>query len=309
MTETIDHDTCSQLLRPYLAGEAGDDAPAIAEHLDHCAQCRAELDGLRMLLTPVEGLSSGERELLHAGIDRATRSTSGSTLRAVPVPSTTPAAGRPPQRPPSLARQRSRTRTSRRLAPALSAAAAIVLIASGIALFQHQGTGSGSSAKQVTAARGAAQRAQSSSKAPAANGFDRNGPTSLPLPRFAPAAVPSPAVAETQAASMLPAFADAYSGTQAHRLAANFLQRLSNAAPEALSAQVATCGHSVLNLRTAATLPAYGALARVGGQRALVLVFATSSPPAARLTRLDLVAWPVGSCDHQLLHRSAAIGR
>jgi hypothetical protein len=191
----------------------------------------------------------------------------------------------------------------------LSAAAAIVLIATGIALFQHLGTSSGGSADQVSAARGAAQPHQNSSKAPVGGGLNRNGATSLPLPRFASAGAPSTSVVEINAAATLPAFAAAYNGTEAHRLAPNFLHRLSNAAPSSLSAQVTTCGDGVLNLRSAAALPAYGAVTYVDGQRALVLVFATSSTPAAPLTRLDLRAWPLGSCDRELVHRSTAIRR
>jgi hypothetical protein len=309
MTEAMDHDACSRLLRAYLAGEAGNDAPAIAAHLEGCPECRAERAGLEMLLAPVERLTPAERAQLRAGVGRATQVASSSVLRAVPSVSTRPAWGSSKRETPSPARKPHNTERFHRLAPALSAAAAVLLIASGVVLFQHLGGGSSNSAAQAGAAHGAAQPGKGATKARGGLGIDRSVPSSLPLPRFAPHRLPTTTRAETQAAAILPAFVAAYNGTEARHLAPSFLHRLARVAPHALASQVQQCGNRVLDEPGAGTLPAYGATTTVNGQTVLVLVFATSSSPSTPLTRLELHAWPRGSCDRELLHRSAAIGR
>jgi hypothetical protein len=308
MTEPMDHETCSQLLRAYLADEAGEHAAAIADHLKGCARCQAELVALQNLLAPIEGLTPGERFGLRAGIDRAIASTPAGTLRAVPPVSTSTTGTTSVPQAASLSTQRSRER-SRRMASLLSAAAAILLIATGVVLVQHLGTSSSNSGSHASAARGALQPNEAATTGPGGKFNDSTGLSSLALPRFAPAALHRVQAAETHAASILSNFAAAYNGTQVGRLAPNFLRRLSQAAPQTVSGQVARCGARVLDEHGGATLPAYGALAPVNGQRGLVLVFATPSSPGAPLTRFELHSWPVGSCDLELLHRSGPIRR
>jgi hypothetical protein len=309
MTEAMDHDACSQLLRAYLVGEADDDAPAIAAHLEGCPECRAERAALEMLLAPVKGLTPAERAQLRTGVDRATRVASPSALRAVSSLSTRPARGSPNRATSSPAPKPQNAERFRHLASALSAAAAILLIATGVVLFQHLGAGSSNSAAQSSAAHGAAQPGLGATKTRGGLGIGRNAPSSLPLPRFARHRLPTTIRAETRAAAILPAFVAAYNGTEAEHLAPSFLRRLARAAPQALAPQVQQCGNRVLDEPGVGALPAYGATTAVNGQPVLVLVFATSSSPGASLTRLELRAWPLGSCGGELLRRSATITR
>lgn len=302
MTETMDHETCSQLLRAYIAGEAGDDEPAVAAHLEGCPQCRAERAGLQALMTPVESLTPGERTRLRDTVADATHPASPQ-LHAVPGSTTSPGPRPGATAPPT---RRSKARWDR-FAPALSAAAVLLLIASAIVLFQHLGGSSGG----PSAASGAKPAAPGARNGPATHRSDliEGIHPSLPLPRFAATAVATIDRAEAQAGSLLPAYAAAYSGTHATRLAPEFLNRLAQSAPTTVASQVRECGSRVLAEPGMVGVPAYGATTTVGGRAALVLVFAARGSTGAALTRLELRAWPLGSCDRELVHRSAPLAR
>ena len=113
MTE-MTHETCSELLTPYLSGElARAGVTDVEEHLAACAECTLELAGLTALAVPqVEPLNEVER----AAMVRGVRAVAGPTVRE----------------PFSI-------RWGRRFAPALGAAALLAIIAVGVITFNDEG--------------------------------------------------------------------------------------------------------------------------------------------------------------------------
>lgn len=70
MTPAIDHARCSELLRPYRAGELDRDlTEQVRTHLEGCPQCRAEESALAALTgAGQEGLTARERTALRHGV-------------------------------------------------------------------------------------------------------------------------------------------------------------------------------------------------------------------------------------------------
>jgi hypothetical protein len=310
----MDHDTCSRLLRAYVSGDAGEDAPAIARHLQECRQCQIERAGLEALLAPVEPLTAGERARLHAGVAEATQRPSAARLAPL-APSGSAASTHPTgrdvraSRPGAIDRRR-----LPRLAPALSAAAAILLVIGGVILFHQVGQGRQGVAAAAKVAPGSGAhapepaRSQSQGKAGAVG--------SLPLPTFvaeqtaSPATEPRTSQVEAQASTVATAFARAYSGSQARLLAPHFLDRLVAIAPPALRSQVRQCGSSVLATSSTTALPFLASRATLNGKQVLALAFArASATPGKPLTRLTVEAWVLGSCGNPVLESDAAIPR
>jgi hypothetical protein len=309
MTSFMDHDTCSQLLRAYVSGDAGEDAPAIARHLQECPQCQIERAGVAALLAPVEPLTAAERARLHSGVAATTQRSSAA--RPAPVPA---AGGKASTHPVSRDVRSSRpgaipSRRLRRLAPALSAAAAILLVISGVALFHHLGQARPGISAAARAAQGngahAPEPARSQSQGKPGSG------RSLPLPTFADAPGASSAGhVEAHASAVVVAFARAYSGSQVRLLAPQFLDRLAAMAPPNLRSQLRECGSDVLATSSTAALPFFGSRARVRGRQVLALAFArSSSTPGEPLTRVTVETWPLGSCGNPVLQSDAAIPR
>jgi hypothetical protein len=293
MTPPLDHDTCSQLLRAYLAGEASDVAPAIAGHLETCRQCREESAGLRMLLAPVDEMTPTERSQLRAEVARATRAESRS-LQAVP-------SRRPTSEGPDRATGSPRSRMDRRrFAPLLSAAAAILLIATGVVLFQHLGGSSGRTSFGSAAAPKGAPRGDANTGTKAQG----VGPSFLAAPTFATSLLSDLGQVEREASTRLPSFRSAYDGAPAAQLAPGLLGRLADAAPAALRSQVLECGHQVIDQPGSTALPAFGARVTVRGQPTLALAFTTPNSPAGRL---EIDGWALGSCEPRVLHRVVAV--
>jgi hypothetical protein len=184
----------------------------------------------------------------------------------------------------------------RRLAPLLSAAAAILLIATGVVLFQHIG---GSSGSDSFGAAGAPDRgARGANTGPQT--INGGGPSSLAAPVFAPSLLPDVGQVEREAAARLPSFRSAYVRAPVAQFAPGLLGRLAEAAPAALQSQVLECGHQVIDQPGSTVLPAYGAKVTVRGGPILALAFTTPNSPAAQL---EIDGWALGSCDHQVLHR------
>ena len=194
---------------------------------------------------PLEEMTPAERSHLHAEVNRATRSESRSRLGAVP------SRGPTSERPVGSARAGGLDR--RRLAPVLSAAAAILLIATGVALFQHLGGSSGSGSFGAAApdrgARGANTGAQT---------IHGGGPSTLAAPAFAPSLLPDVGQVERRgrgAAAIVPV-------DSAHAPVAQFapglLGRLAETAPAALRSQVLECGRRSSAGLGAPRSPAWG---------------------------------------------------
>ena len=305
MTSPMDHDTCSQLLRAYVTGEAGEDAPAIARHLQDCRQCQVERAGLEALLAPVDPLTEAERARLHAGVAAATRPAATAPSRLAPVPAPGGSASRrPPGRdlrpsgPVDIGRQRLRRFTS-----ALGAAAAILLVVSGVILFQH--VGSGTNTPSASGANGAVHGPQS---ARSQGGVKPGALTSVPAPSFRAGRLADIGQVQAQAAPLAASFARAYSGPQVEQLAPRFLRRLVHLAPLQHRTQVRQCANAFLETSGGTAIPLLASRTTVDKAPVLALAFASSSSPGEPLTRLIVTAWPLGSCSGPVAQSNTPIG-
>jgi hypothetical protein len=279
----MDHRACSELLSAFVRGEAGDDAVTVAEHLEGCRECQKERAALEMLLAPEEPLTAQERARLRevvaaAGAGEAVAATHRGLTHVVRREESSP------------------TERWQWLAPALSAAAAVILVVGGLFfVFGHGGTGSSNSS-----AVGHAANAPEKSVVRAAG--------TRPAPIFArstTAGTGHPGVLGAERPPVLDSFAASYTGTDARRLGRTFLERLAGDAPAGAAQQVRLCGQRVLAAQPLPVLPAYGATTTVKGNPALLLEFAASDTPDGRLTRFIVFAWPRGSCGVPLVHRTA----
>jgi hypothetical protein len=301
----MDHDACSRLLHAYITGEAGEDARAIARHLQDCRQCQVERAGLEMLLAPVDPLTEAERARLHVGVAAATRPPATAPSRPAPVPAGDSASRRPPGRqerpsgPGDIG-----SRRQRRVAPAFSAAAAILLVVSGVILFQHVDTGYNRPSTSG-AANGAAHAPES---ARSQGGGKPGALSSLPLPAFSAARFAGIEQVQRQATPLAAAFARAYGGSQVERLAPLLLHRLEHLAPPDLRSQVQQCGDRFLRTSRTAAVPLFGSRTTIDKTPALALAFASSSSPGEPLTRVLVTAWPLGSCGGPLAQSNRPIG-
>jgi hypothetical protein len=304
MTSPMDHDTCSRLLRAYVTGEAGEDAPAIAGHLQDCPQCQVERAGLEALMAPVEPLTEAERARLHAGVTAATRPPATAPSRLAPVPAP---GGSATRRPPGRELRPSGPvdlggRRRQRLAPVLSAAAAILLVVSGIILFQH--VGSGTNAPSASGANRAVHGPQS---ARSQGGGKPGALTSVPLPAFRRGQLADIQQVQAQAAPLAAAFARAYNGSQVQRLAPGFLNRLVQLAPLQHRAQVRQCGNGFLQTSGGTAIPLLASRTTADKTPVLAMAFASSSTTGEPLTRLIVTAWPLGSCSRPVAQSNTAI--
>ncbi|MDP9222660.1 MAG: hypothetical protein M3P18_02180, partial [Actinomycetota bacterium] len=274
MTRHLDHHACSELLRAYVAGDSGEDAAAVSEHLEECPDCRSEQATLEMLLSPVEPLTPRERSHLRATVAAAMEQEAPVKARRS---LTAVAAGDGSHRQPW-----------RWVTPALSAAAAVLLIAGGLFFLGRGGTNS-----------------SFNTAAPAARAPDKNAELARPATPGAGGAGPEPTFATSTTAfageksspastqpAVIASFAASYSGSQARSLSTTFLDRLAQDAPSGAARQVRICGRRVLAARKLPVLPAYGTYATVRGEPALVLEFASSDTVDGPLTRFMLFAWP-----------------
>lgn len=142
----IDHEMCSELLRPYLAGQL--DAPRerlVADHLAGCSDCGLELQAVRGLLSVTEAPLT---ELERAGLTRGVR------IALSPA-----------------ARESWWDRIGRRAAPALGAAALIVVV--GVAIVS-------TSSDEPTTADIAGQAEEGETDAGSGGGDDVAAPGAVP---------------------------------------------------------------------------------------------------------------------------------
>lgn len=298
MTTPIDHETCSELLRAYVLGEAGTDRPAVAAHLEVCERCRTERSGLERLLAPIPPLTEAERSRIHFAVRNAGRAESSQApaeLHAVPDRDGDLMSGRP-----GTGSPQSQARQPRWIAPVLSAAAAVILIVSGIALLGH-GV-SGPSALRTATDQGSG-----------ANGGGHEANTAVPEagagPHFASSPLTGIHEVRRRATRTVQTLSGAYDRKAArHGLATGFLDQLAQRAPPSVRRQILGCGGEQLSTAgSRALLPAYGAITSAGDKRSLVLVFASSGAGEARPSGFEIYAWPLGSCDVRPSHSSGKL--
>lgn len=307
MPRAIDHDRCSELLRPYARGEldAGEHE-AVASHLETCDECPVELAALSVLVADeADRMDPRERRRLHAAVDEA-------------LPSSEKVAGLPARR-----------TWSQRFAPSLGAAAlllvALVVALSGGRIGGGGGDEAGTARRVDDRARGAGGEGGITSEQGPGSGGAPGKPEpeeakdeateTLEANSGARARAPKPVfrsglvrdLDELVETRVVEEFADHYTVFDAEKRSDVFLQRLSANAPSEAREQVETCGRLVDEASDDAWLPAAGAYGHIQDRPSLVLSFVYSDQESGPLSSYMVWAWPRGSCSDRLDYKSGAL--
>jgi hypothetical protein len=293
MSQDLDHERCSELLGGYARGELdAASAAAVDRHLRACSRCRAEraaVEALRAL--EAEPLRPDERARLHDAL-----------------------AGVPSRLRPASATAAAKRRWGARAAPALGAAALVALLAVWL------GSGGGTGVGGGEAGGGSAEVARRARETPAAHGLSTNSTaaygdvaSTVRPPRDVPLFEAGVGPLSRRRLRHLGSrrdpfvtFAATYDTADARERRVDFLSRLTELAPTSLRAEIRACAASVAGER--ALLPAYGAVASLGGDPVLVLGFAGSDGGGA-LRRYWFWMWPRGSCGEPVTAVSGQIVR
>ncbi|MGH2693444.1 MAG: anti-sigma factor family protein [Actinomycetota bacterium] len=314
----LDHERCSELLGRFVRGDLPpDDEAAVRSHLRGCESCAEEHRGLeRLLAEEIEPLSELERTRLRASISSAVRPS--PRRRGEGGTSEAPSA-------PGFPRRRS---WSARLAPALGAAALLVLVAAGVyGALQSAGEDdlggaaveADSPAPESGREKNAPGRASDEALTEEAAGtaFQAGGGDVPAAPTFEPdlgTFTLDDLRRLGRTGGLFGAFASVYDNSDASDLEGRYLVRLSERAPDdSATEQTRRCGDVVLRSLGNPVLAAYGAhgaLRRDDTTRdALVLGFAYSSGDQGPLDRFMFWVWPREDCDAPLEYVSARIKR
>jgi hypothetical protein len=274
----LNHELCSEYLPRFLAGDLEPERRAAVElHLADCAECRAERRALEALDVVGPKLTSAERAELHAVLDRE--------LPEVADRVAVLASGGAERRP----------RWRSRLAPALGAAALVVIVAVGVATLGGAfGDGAGQEAFEMSgeggrADSGAGQEAES---APAELSPPAAGPRWIgSLGSVTPAELSR----KGERGRELRFVAESFQAAGAQDKSRAFTDELVTRAPAGLEDAIRACVKRVTELGYTA-LPAFGARARLEGREVLVLGFAWT-PARGELDRFMVWAFAGGTCD------------
>lgn len=300
MSSQLTHERCSELLAAYLSGELDPDQHRLVEdHLEHCAQCSAEVAGLVALRSAAdEGLTGDERAMLRAGVlgtirDPGTTSPLQDESDAVVVP---------------LGRRGARA------GKYLGIAAMLALLAVG-SLFVLGGGGLGMSGSDDGGADSAGGQAEDSDEAgggaedeptEAAGGedafrlkagnvrpdfqSDRGTISESDLDSFGQrAALAYSRSSEASTADTQPES----EGNLLSDQAPEALQRLVARAPEPLTEDVTECGQTALGELDPPGLATYATTATIEGEDIIVIAFVTGDRSPDRYA---VFAFPRGDC-------------
>ena len=320
----LEHDRCSELLSGYLRKELdAADESWVADHLEGCTECSAELRALSQLAAlPVERPTDIERASLHRRLADAIAVE--EELEAPPIVGQSRPIGA-------------------RVVQWLGAAALIALLGVGITTL---GGGLGSSDEETAGdAGGGGDRAgeESSQEAPRSEPFESGAgrsqrsraksggvgsgggagtdsgttfDTDLSAkvgPRLYPGGqtFSAGALRRWGASNLeLVLFAEAYSVEDVNGIQNDYLEELVGDVRRQRSADDAStfeeCARPVIQQRESA-VPAYVAFGRYGRRKAVVGGFAWSRADEGALNRYMLWVWPAGRCDAVLDYREGRI--
>ena len=277
MTRAGDQHAWSELLLEFARGELeGARSEDLEGHLRSCADCRAELAAVRALLeAPGAPMTEAERAELHAALQAGSQQ-AGNVVPLVPRPSS--------ERP-----------LMRRLAPALGAAA--LLIIGGVAVFQGGLVGSSGDSGGAGGSAGGGQAALENAQDTAREGGLLGTPVWLgdlgrtSLDKVADLARSRSSVESVRNASRTQAKAD-----QGLQRQAALTDVLAPQAPPELRDSVRSCIDEVASqFEDGRMLPAIGAQGRLEGVKVLFVGFVTSSS-GRRPNQLAVWAFEPRSC-------------
>jgi hypothetical protein len=295
----------TDLLRPLLMGELTEQqSAAVEDHLAACADCRSERRALEIMLSETPAMDEVERARLRRGVAEA--------LQAETTPS--------PRRKPGLLP---------RFAPALGAAATILLVAAG-AVWVATYLGDGADEAALAPVEDAPDEAfDEPAGAPFMGGQDaapaqeeagqlatQSGRllTSTatgegPQPVFrAEVGEFGPAALSRLGSSREPftSFASYHAAAATSAAQRRFVDMLAERADATVRPQVRACAETVLSDPPGAVLPAFGATGTFQEEPALVLGF-VHAPAPGPLDRFMLWVWPRGDCGMILHYDSGRI--
>lgn len=301
----LTHETCSELLHPYVKGDL--DAPragGVERHLKECGDCRAEAEAVRVLLRPKSTLDELERARLHTAV--------GSALEADRKRGAAPA----------------RRGWGARLAPALGAAALIAVIAvAAVSVLNGSGLDeSGTSGESLEVQGGTGDMGDEAAREPATTPRVQDDKEHVqkgtatnesalrnvlaPAPDFdADAGATSEGELTEIARKRVLGYADAFRTPNAPRLQERIVHRLATQAPPSVRAQIRDCVAAVQRARGDTVLPTYGGLARIDSRPTLFVAFAWSPAETGALSRYMLWAWPRGSCARTVAYAQGPVDR
>jgi hypothetical protein len=300
----MDHNRCSELLPAYVDGEL--DASTMDEvgaHLQGCADCRLEETALRaMAAVQVTPMSADERSWLHEQV------LTGAKTTEEPEPAATVLV---PRRAPWLTR----------VAPALGAVAALLVLAVGAMLVGGGDLMGGPDQDAIGAAGGAEQKATESEdfeEGAAASagtakkdkdGKNRTVMTSESDSAFSAAELSGPPQPEFDRLgkirqrtirmigrrdSTFLSYFNAYKVGDVDPKQDRLLDKLVLRSPPELESQIRDCAQTVFDSGPPASLPAFAATAIRDARDILVLGFAWSEKEAGPVYRYMMWTWPLG---------------
>jgi Putative zinc-finger len=268
------HDQYSERLSAFADGTLpSSDREAVERHLVTCPACRAELAGVRALQgSKPPDLTETERRELHRGI----------------------AAARGPGNLVTFPGVRTRSSWRSRLAPALGAAALLVVIAVGI-LWAGGLTGS----DQAAQVGGVGGKAEAGADQAAESQAGLESSVAEPVWERKELRIRSGTLRRLgRTGRPFVSFARAYTVDDAATKRDEFLQLLATSAPTGLAGSVRECARVVFEGEDiiGPSLPALGARGRLEGRKVLVLGFAGSQSDQGPLNQFLLFAWAGGRC-------------
>jgi anti-sigma factor RsiW len=320
----IDHERCSELLAQYVREELDRaTTETVRRHLETCAECSQEHQGVRYLLGPdPDPLTDDEKTRLDRALRAALTPAGGQAALAraasraggdeSAAQRTYTRRGRPSIELASIAPAR-RGKARRRLAAALAAAAVVVLFGGlYVAARLSGGIGAGGGSAQVVAAKTSENRGAAAASQGGANKLaSEPGSTRAPQKPVFVGPVGDLSARDIRRTGRSGAgfvsFARDYTVGGARHLRRPFLADLGAGAPASNRKQIEACARVVFRSEHYALLPAYGATGRVDGRDVLALGFVWTPKTKGHLDRYMIWAWPNGSCATPIAYQAGFI--
>lgn len=266
----------SEILRAYARGELSDDARREADdHLDSCADCRAELDAVRVLAV-------GEEDAL--------TELEGARMRDAVTRRTRPA-----------------THRARRWPAVVAGIGAAALIALGVVVSSGGGGGGSASSNAVQAPAEGINHDQVSTSG-GASGANAAGVRPTPVFEHDASLTTSALRSKGTKGEVFQAYAGYFDASDAARLKPALTKQLAREAPSStISSQIQRCTHTVLSAGNQAALPAFASATSFEDKPALVLGFAWTPAGTGPLDHYMFWAWPRNECGVPLTYETGRV--
>lgn len=301
MTESMDHERCSELLGSYLAGELSEqEGAAVEDHLSGCSDCEQERVALMALAAEdVEPLGDEDRTLLRERVGAALAPPGGDVIGI------------------------ETTRRQARRGQVVGIAASLVLLVAGLFYVGTRGLGGADDEAATGGAEPAGPagepiesreegRLRNSTKGRALGAETTQDAESADAAFGAAGGLAAAPIFDARAGNVTErrltrlgrrgepfvSFAATYTVSDALARRDDFLDDLVALAPNSATGDdVRACSERTFSGAVDAILPAYGALGRLNREDVLILGYAWSDRSEGPLDRWMFWAWSPGNCD------------